>query len=432
VSLRTALARPGIARLGAAGLLSEVGDWMLLIALPVFVLQLTGSPLVTATVFVLELVPTVAIGPLAGVLIDRWDRRRLMTGVAAGQALCLLPLLAVDSVAELWLVYLVVVVQSVLGTVIEPARLAAATELVETEELMAVNGLFGVLSSVARLVGGPLGGLVLGFFGLTGVVLADAATFAAAAFLFLFGRSASQQVGDPAPGEGRSRPPLRLLRDWADGLAVVKRSPVLRRAMRVVACMGAAQGAFVVLFVLFVIRDLGGDEADVGLLRGVQALGGLAGGALLGFVIGRLDARRLTAVSLAAFGVLSLGTWNAPVLTSALGWYVGLFIAVGVPGLGAMTGLMTVLQTEAADAERGRVLSTFFAVYGGLQALGMVAAGLVGTGAGLTIALQVQGGLYLAAAVLALRLATRERSVVGDETRPSSPAAVDSGTRQAG
>jgi MFS family permease len=407
VKVRAALALPGVARLGVAGLLSEVGDWMLLIALPVFVLQLTGSPLVTATVFVLELVPTVVVGPLAGVLVDRWDRWRLITAVAVAQGVCLLPLLAVDSPSRLWVVYVVVVVESALGTVIEPARTAAAATLVPDEGLLAVNGLFGVLSSVARLVGGPLGGLVLGFWGLHGVVLADAATFAAAALVLAVRRRPRPGSARLAPGG--SAPAPGLLRDWRAGLALVTGLPVLRRAMAVVVCMGAAQGAFVVLFVLFVVRDLGGSEADVGLLRGVQAIGGLAAGALLG-LFGRMQARRLTALSLAAFGLLSLATWNAPAVTTALGWYVGLFIAVGLPGLGAMTGLLTVLQRAVADTDRGRVLSTFFALYGGAQAAGMLVAGLFGTGAGLTVALQVQAGLYLLAAVLAVRLRAPERS----------------------
>lgn len=140
----------------------------------------------------------------------------------------------------------------------------------------------------------------------------------------------------------------------------------------------------------------------------MQAIGALAGGALLGLVIKRWEEERLIAVSLAAFGALSLVTWNATALTTAFGLYVGLFIAAGVPGLASMTGLLTVLQTHAPEGARGRVISTFFAVYGGVQAVGMLLSGLVGTGSGLTIALQVQGVLYLTAAALALRLRSRQ------------------------
>jgi MFS family permease len=89
MSVVTVLRRPAIARLGLAGLLSEIGDWTIFIALPLFVLQLTGSPFVTAVVFALELVPTVVASPVAGVLVDRFDPWRLMTTVAGLQALIL-------------------------------------------------------------------------------------------------------------------------------------------------------------------------------------------------------------------------------------------------------------------------------------------------------------------------------------------------------
>jgi MFS family permease len=396
--------RPEIARLGLAGLLSEIGDWMIFIALPLFVLKLTGSPFVTAVVFALELVPTVVASPVTGVLVDRFDPWRLMTTVAGLQALFLLPLLLVDSADDLWLVYVVVAVESVLGTIIEPCRVATAAALTPEDDLMVVNQTMGVLSSVARLVGGPLGGLMLGLHGIDGVVIADAATFVVAAALLSLGISRTTPTSRKPDVT-----PVRLVRDWAEGFRVVTQTPVLRRIMGVVSCMALAQGAFVVLFVLFVVRDLHGSEADVGILRGVQAVGALAGGALLGLVIRRWEAGRLVTVSLAAFGAVSLAVWNAPALTTRFGVYVGLFIAAGLPGLATMTGLLTLVQTHAPEATRGRVLSTFFAVFGGVQAVGMVAAGLVGTDAGLTVALQVQGTLYLVAAALALRLAGAER-----------------------
>lgn len=416
--------QPGIARLGAAGLLTEVGDWILLIALPLFVLQVSGSPFVTATVFALGLVPTVVASPLAGTLIDRFDPWRLMSTVAVLQAVFLLPLLSVESADDLWVVYMVVVVESVLGTIIEPCRIATAALLVPTGELMAVNHLMGVLSSIARLVGGPLGGLVLGLGGIDSVVVANVVTFLAAAALL--GHGISRPVDNARPTS--SAPRIRLLHDWVEGLTVVTRTPMLRRVMGVVACASLAQGAFVVFFVLFVLRDLHGSEADVGILRGVQAIGALAGGALLALVVRRLEAGRLIAISLLAFGVLSLTIWNAPALTVAFSLYVGLFIAAGLPGLAMTTGLLTLLQTHSTGETRGRVLSTFFAVLGGVQALGMLGAGLVGTGTGLTIALQVQGALYLVAAALALRLtaSSTAQSAIG---APPNPISLPSGSR---
>jgi MFS family permease len=392
---------------------------MLFIALPVFVLQLSGSPLITAAVFALELLPTVLVGPLAGVLIDRVDPWRLMSGVAVLQALVLLPLLLVDSAADLWLVYVVVVAESVLGTIIEPCRTATAASLVPVGDLMAVNQLMAVLSSTARLVGGPVGGLALALGGIDLVLLADSATFLAAAALFVPG---CRGTGRPAAAAR-----VRLFRDWVDGIAVVAKVPTLRRAMGVTACMALAQGAFVVLFVLFVFRDLHGTETDVGVLRGVQAVGAIAGGALLGLV-SRSGVPRLVAISLAVFGLVSLLTWNAPAVTTAFGVYVGLFIAAGIPGLAAMSGLVALLQAHAPEATRGRVMSTFFAVFGGVQALGMLLAGLVGTGTGLTVALQVQAALYLLAAALATRLGAGAPHVTDDGGSPARPRSTAAST----
>lgn len=429
LGLLAVLRRPRPGRLTAAGLLSEVGDWLLLIALPLFVLDLTGSALVTATVFALELLPTVLFGPIAGVLVDRYERWALMTTVATAQAIFLLPLLAVDSTDDLWIVYTVVVAESVLGTVIEPARNAAASVLVPADDLMAMNALLGITSNLARLIGGPLGGLVFGLSGLSGVIIADAVTFIAAASLLApWPRRRPPSSVEPPAGPTTDSTvavgaaSMSVFRGWLDGLAVVARTPTPRRVMGVVSCMALAQGGFVVLFVLFVVRDLGGNASDVGILRGVQAIGAIAGGALLAVLIRRLDATRLLALSLVSFGLLSLATWNLPVFTTAFGLYVGLFIAVGFPGLASLTALTTVLQNHSDDSNRGRILSTFFAVYGGVQALGMLLAGSVGTGVGLSIALQVQGVLYLVAAGLALRLA--RVSSAADQS-PTSAAVPD-------
>ena len=324
----TVLHRPAVARLGLAGLVSEIGDWMLFIALPLFVLQLTDSPLVTATVFILELLPTILAGPLAGVLVDRWDPWRLMAGVALLQAVGLLPLLFVGSPDTLWLIYSVVVVESVLGTVIEPCRTATAATLVPAGELMAVNQLMGILSAVARLVGGPIGGVILGFYGIRAVLIADAATFLLAAVLLGIGLRRRPAAADrqvvAAPG--------RLLHEWAEGFRIVASSRILRRAMGVVGCTAAAQGAFVVLFVLFVLRDLDGTEADVGVLRGVQAIGAIVGGLLMTPLIKRLAPDRLVAVAALAFGVVSLAIWNAPTLTGGFGVYVRCSSSQGCPG----------------------------------------------------------------------------------------------------
>ncbi|MCE6998919.1 MFS transporter [Saccharothrix sp. S26] len=377
---------PAFRRLWIAGFVSEIGDWVLLVALPVYVYQRTGSAAATATTFVVALLPSLALSPLAGVLADRWDRRRLMLVVSFAQAVTLLPLLTGDLV----LVNVVTAVQAGLAALFEPAKNALLPTLVPREQVPAANGLVGLNANLARLVGASLGGLLLARTGLPGVVLADVASFLLAAALL-----ATLGTRDPARGSGTP-----AWRAWVDGLREI-RGP-LRPMVGVVALMATGQGLFVVLFVVFVTERLGGGAGEVGVLRGVQAVGGLLGGLLVGVLARRLAPGRVLGWSLVGFAVVAAVGWNGPRVTTALVFYLAAFVVVGVPGVIAGAGMVSVLQLHSSDEVRGRVMATFVSLFDGGQALGMVLAGVLTPVLGLSALLNAQAGLYLAAGVLAL------------------------------
>jgi len=184
----------------------------------------------------------------------------------------------------------------------------------------------------------------------------------------------------------------------------------------------AAQGVFVVLFVVFVARTLHGDAGQIGLLRGVQGIGAIAGGLLLAGVV-RMTPGRLTAGAALAFGLLSLVIWNAPQITTAEPLYVALFIAAGAPGVALMTGLVSTLQDATGKGQRGKVFAIAGVAASVGEAIGMLAAGLLGDRVGLTAVLNAQAALYLIAAVLAAALlagAERAWSRPSSAARPSS------------
>ena len=409
------LRRPAFARLWAAGLVSEIGDWLLLVALPVYVLQLTGSALVTSTVLMLELAAAVLAGPLAGVVADRWDRRRTLVGASFAQAVLLLPLLAVDGRADLWILYAVTAVEATLATVNEPVRQALLPAVVPGDELVAATGQLGIAANLARLVGGALGGLLLETTGLGGVVLGDVITFLLAAAV-LAGRSA---LG-PAPARGApAETAERAVRAWLAGLAVVRNEPRLRGTLAVTALMALAQGAFVVLFVVFVLRRLDGGGSEVGLLRGVQAIGGVLGGLLVARLT-RVPPRALVAVGLLAYAAGDAAIWNGPAVSTALPLYVVLFVAVGLPIVATSAGLTAVLLTSTPDRFRGRVAATHAGVFGVLQAAGMLLAGVLVEPVGLLAVLNAQAAVVAVAALVAWR--TLRPSPAAEPLQPS-PAA---------
>lgn len=417
---------PAFRRLWIAGLVSDTGDWLLLVALPVLVYQLTGSTLGTAGAFLVELAPPVLLAPVLGAVADRFDRRRTLLVVSAVQAVALLPLLAVHGRAGLPLVYGVIGVQSALAALFDPAKNALLPTLVPPADLVSANALTGLNNNLGRLVGGPLGGLLLAGGALPVIVLVDAASFVAAAFLIAtVPTTSARTVGAGAGSERRERVIRRSLAGPGNQRTPrgVRRAPGKRRirgalsqrgireALRErgvlgtlvsMALAGAAQGIFVVLFVVFVARLLHGDAAETGLLRGVQAVGSIVAGAALAVVGRRAGVRRsgagwLVAGSAVVFGVVALVTWNLPAVTVAEPVYVVLFAAVGAPGLVMAAGWTTGLQERAAAGALGRVLSVAGAVTAAGQAAGMVAAGALTDRVGLLALLNAQGVLYLLA-----------------------------------
>ncbi|SEK57328.1 MFS transporter [Streptacidiphilus jiangxiensis] len=284
-----------------AGLISDTGDWMLLVALPVLVYQATGSTLGTAFAFLVELLPVLLVTPIAGRLADRGDRRILLVAVSLLQAAFLLPLLGGS---RLPILYAVIAVQAVLASVFDATKNALLPTLVPPWQLVSANVLIGLNQNLGRLVGAALGGIALVGGGVWIVTLGDTASFLLSAVLIARARA------------GAAPPPSGSREARTAGSAAG--SPFSRRPIRaslaVLALTAVAQGLFVVLFVVFVARTLHGSAAENGLLRGVQAIGALAGGLALARA-GSVRPGRLTGAACLALGALSLTAWNLPHLT---------------------------------------------------------------------------------------------------------------------
>jgi MFS family permease len=380
------LRRRDFRRLWFVGLISDSGDWLLLISLPILVFELTGSALHTSFAFLIELGPSVLLGPVAGQLADRWDRRRLLVGGASRKVLALRPWLAVRDRQDLPILYAVLAVEAVF-TLFGPAKNALLPTLVPADELVSANSLVGLNQNLGRLVGGPLGGLLLAVSGLGVIVAVDLATFLISAALIASLRVGERGVNTPTgplPPAGRA----------FGGVPI-------RAALVIGVLTGAAQGLFVVLFVVWVARELGGGAAEIGLLRGIQAVGSIVAGLVLATSRRTGRPAALIAAGAGAFGVVLLAMWNGPLVTTALPVYVALFILVGAPGMVLNVGLVSLIQEQTPDGSRGKVFGVFGAVLEGSTGLGILLAGLLGDNLGATPLLNVQALLCFAAAAVA-------------------------------
>ncbi len=145
--------------------------------MPFYVYQHTGSTLATAALFAALYLPQVLLGSAAGVCADRWDRRRIMVTASLIQAVALVPLVLARSETWLWLVCLVGFIEMSVAMFFQPAERALLPRLVEADQLIPANALIGLNDNIARLVGPPIGGALLGFFGLGSVAAVDSASF---------------------------------------------------------------------------------------------------------------------------------------------------------------------------------------------------------------------------------------------------------------
>jgi predicted MFS family arabinose efflux permease len=384
--------------LWAGGLISMLGDWLLFIALPFYIYDLTGSALATGAMFITETLPIVLFGSLGGVFADRWDRKQTMIVTDVLRAALLLLLLVVGTREWLWAIYLVVFVQSSLGQFFTPAKGALIPQLVDEQLLMPANSLNSLGVELTRLVGAPLGGALMAYAGLASVLIADCASFLLSGLLI--GLIAAPPGGQAAPSAGARAILDSVGRDLAAGLALVRGTRWLAGLFLAMAVIMFGQGITNALLVPFIDQVLHGDAQVFGWIVTAQGLGGLVGGLLAG-TIGRLFApARIMAVSAVAMGVLVLLIVNIPALPIVL----GLLAVIGLPVVAFMVSEATMLQSGVADQYRGRVLGT----YGMAQALallcGMGLASALADALGVVPLLDLVSALYVLAGLLVLAL----------------------------
>lgn len=388
------------ARLWVSGLLTEIGKWVLQLALPLYVLALTHSPLVTSVVAMLGLLPSFVVAPLAGTLVDRFEQRRFLVAVGMGQAAMLTPLLWVRDAGDLWMIYLVAGSEAILTVAFESVKNVALSTFVNPDQLISANAAISLNASLGRLVGSPLGGLLLSWAGLHTVLV-----FAAASFLI------ASALAWTIPRSTTARPTAAEHTGFWTGLGetlrTIRHVPTLRGTFICVALLSVAQGMFVVLFLLFVTDLLGGGDAQAGLLRGVQAVGGFLGTVTVGLLTRKLAAPRLLTVGVLTFAAVSAVTWNLSLTSLGFAVYAVLFAAAGVPAVWLAAAWLSLVQQSSPLPLRGRVMACVLGLSDGLQALGMLAAGLLTGVMGTLSALNVQAALLLAAGLLTFRTLPR-------------------------
>ena len=184
-------------RLWTGNLISLLGDWFNTIALYTLVVDLTGSPLALGAVFITKMLPWAIAAPLAGVIVDRFNRRQLMIGTDIARAVVVLGFLLIDEPGDVPWLYVLLTAQVVIGAVFQPAKSASLPNITTPRELLTANALMSATWSTMLAVGAALGGLATEALGTTAVFWIDSATYVVSA-VFIYGTTIPQ---DTEPGK---------------------------------------------------------------------------------------------------------------------------------------------------------------------------------------------------------------------------------------
>jgi MFS family permease len=403
------LRQRNFALLWFGGLISFTGDWILFVGLPVYVYQMTGSVLATGIMFVVGRLPSIALGSVAGVFVDRWDRKRTMVVANFLVVPLLMPLLLVDSPDRVWIVYLVSLATNTIRQFMDPAENALLPKLVGKDDLPTANALNTLNNNLARLIGPAIGGVVLALFYFPTTVLLDAASFViAGGMIALISAPPSVTRADPVE-DGGAEKKSGVRSDWVEGMKIVQHNRVVASLFALLGVNMIAEGILSVLMVIYVQAVLGGGSVEVGWLLTAQAVGGLVGSLLVGKVSRSIKAWQMVWIGFVLLGIIDMAIFNSGVLWIAL----VLMAIVGVPVTLLQTGVMTLFQTSVEDRFRGRVMGAFGAVSALLLMVSMAFTSVFGEAIGIVPMLSAAAFLDIVAGVVAWKLL---RGSEADET----------------
>jgi MFS family permease len=376
-------------------LISLLGDWMLDIALPIWVYQLTGSATSLGLMVAIQQVPGVVLAPVAGVLVDRWNRKWVLVITHILLGLAILPLFAVRATNDIPIVYIVGFVNGILGSFLYPARHALMPDLVERDQLMQANSLFAVTQQALVLIGPALGALVLAWAGVYISFAFDIASFFIGAFLIAGVSTYAGEIEERTPIGA-----VGIAHDFQAGLNVIRSIPLLWSTLVVWSLLIFAGGAVTAVLVAFVREALGGNDTTYGYLLSAQGLGMLLGGAVMMGLGERIRPIPIIIRGLFAFGlVFWVGANVSSVVLAAI-----LVCLLGV--LMAMVAISqtTLYQEATPDAFRGRVMATSDAVASLMMLGGALLGGVLADEAGVRAVFNGAAMLSLVAAMVALVL----------------------------
>lgn len=359
-SARAAFAYPDFRSMWVASFGSNVGSWMQNVVLPAYVYERTGKASIVGLLVFAQLGPLLLLSIPAGIIADRFDRRRWLIAMQLVQLVfsaALAPLAAAD--APIWALFVVAFGVGVGNALNAPAWAAMLPTLVSRDDLQGAVALNSTMINGSRVVG-PI---IVAMFSPLGVTTAQWFLVNAVTYLFVVFALMRVHLSPPVPVQHE-----KGLRQFTAGVRIVSANPVYSRLLISLFTFSLLSLPYVGLFPAVANKNFGIDErsATYKWLYATWGLGAALGGLAIGTLFVAVDKRRLIRAGFFAFAISLAGF---AIAREPIGAFI-IAPFVGFAYFGATTSMNTIFQARVEDHERGRAMSLWFMCFGGTVPLG--------------------------------------------------------------
>lgn len=363
---------------------SLMGSGIQMIAIPLYILDLTGSGTMMGIFTFLSWLPTLAMAPFAGVLGDRWNRKKIMVNMdyARGGLILVLAALALTNNMSIYILFVCQVFISFMDSIFASSTQAMIPELVNQDDLMKANSLMGSINSASWLVGPVLGGVVYGFGGIKLVFLINGISYVLSATSELFIKYVSTTVS-------KEKLSLTIIKnDFKEGFSFVKDNKSLLTLLIFFCSINFLMNPVFAVIIPYAIKEVIGFSDQVyGIIEATFIVGIFLGNILLATVLTKKSSRLL--IKLGLFGMVVLNVIFAITLfPNSIAYFGGasmklllviggVLIAVGIFNALLNTPIQTNFQKLIPNKLRSRVNSVMMVIAQAGVPLGAVIYGII-------------------------------------------------------
>lgn len=359
-------------------ILSWTGTWVQWVAQGWLVLQITKSGFALGVVTALGWLPVLLFGAWAGLIADRFDKRKLLvlTNLSGAALSLIIGVATIAGAVELWTVTLVAFLLGVVTALDNPARQTFTMEMVGRSKLTNAISLNTATFTTARVLGPAIAGVLIAAVGIGPCFLINSVSFIPVTIALIF---MNKEELEPLDRVQRDKGQVR------EGFRYVLSKPILRTLLTIIAVVGTLEYNFQVLLPVIAKQTFGGNAQTLGIIGAVMGVGMLAG-SLGNAAFGKPSALVLTRAGL-SLGFFTLLLAIAPNLFTAC----LVLIPLGMSSMAFLATLNASLQLNTSDEMRGRVMALYFVLFLGSTPIGAPIVGWLAEAFDPRVALAVGG-----------------------------------------